>query len=154
MYIFKWGIVYKKLRRFVHVFLNFYPKSICFVAQLLAYGFVLFYINEFGFFFFFFTSKGFPGGSDSKETVCNAGDLGSTPGSGRSPGERNGNPLQYSCLENSMGRGAWRATVYRVAKNQTHWANNTLLLEEYLVVFQIFCFFLLWYLIIVLSWNL
>ena len=47
----------------------------------------------------------FPGGSDGKETACNAGDLGSIPGSGRSPGEENGNPLQYPWLENSMGRG-------------------------------------------------
>ena len=47
----------------------------------------------------------FPGGSDDKETACNAGDLGSIPGLGRSPGEGNGYPLQYSCLENSMDRG-------------------------------------------------
>ena len=53
---------------------------------------------------------GLPGGSDGKESACNAGDLGSTPGSGRSPGEGTGNPLQYSCLENSMDGGAWRAT--------------------------------------------
>ena len=50
--------------------------------------------------------KGFPGGSDNKESDCNAGDWDSIPGSGRSPGERNGSPRQYSCLENSMGRGA------------------------------------------------
>ena len=49
---------------------------------------------------------GFPGGLDDKESACNAGDLGPIPGSGRSPGEGNGNPLQYSCLENSMNRGA------------------------------------------------
>ena len=54
-----------------------------------------------------------------KESTCNAGDLGSIPGSGRSPGEGNGNPLQYSCLENPMDRGAWRAADHRVAKNQT-----------------------------------
>ena len=58
----------------------------------------------------------FPGSSDGKESVCNAGDPGSIPGSGRSPGEGNGNPLQYSCLENSMGREAWRATVHGVPK--------------------------------------
>ena len=52
-------------------------------------------------------SKCFPGGSDSKASACNVGDLGSIPGSGRSLGERNGNPLQYSCLENSMDGGAW-----------------------------------------------
>ena len=51
--------------------------------------------------------QGFPGGSDSKASAYNAGDLGSIPGSGRSPGEGNGNPLQYSCLENSMDGGAW-----------------------------------------------
>ena len=53
------------------------------------------------------------------EPACNAGDLGSIPGSGRSPGEGNVNPLQYSCLENSMDRGAWGATVHGVAKHQT-----------------------------------
>ena len=50
---------------------------------------------------------GFPGGSDGKVSACNVGDLGLIPGSGRSSGEGNGNPLQYSCLENSMDRGAW-----------------------------------------------
>ena len=54
---------------------------------------------------------GFPGGSGGKESACNAGDPGLIPGSGRSPGEGNGNPLQYSRLENSMDRGAWQATV-------------------------------------------
>ena len=59
------------------------------------------------------------GGSDSKESACNAGDLGSVPELGRSPGEGNGNPLQYSCLENPTDRGTWRATVHGVAKSQT-----------------------------------
>ena len=63
--------------------------------------------------------SGFPGGSDSKESACNVGDPGSTPGLGRSPGGGNGNPLQYSCLENPMDRGAWWATVLGVEKNQT-----------------------------------
>ena len=58
----------------------------------------------------------FPGGSDSKESACNSGDLGLTPGSGRSPGERNGNLFQYSCLENSMDRGAWQTTVHGVIR--------------------------------------
>ena len=59
---------------------------------------------------------GFPGGSDSKESACNAGDPGSIPGLGRSSGEGNHYPLQYSCLENPMGRGAWWATVHRVTR--------------------------------------
>ena len=56
---------------------------------------------------------GFPGSSDSKQSVCDAGDLGSIPGSGRSPGEGNGYPFQYFCLEKSMDRGGWWATVHR-----------------------------------------
>ena len=59
------------------------------------------------------------GGSDSKESACSAGDPGSIPVSGTSPGEGNGNPLQYSCLENSMDRGDWQATVQGVTKSQT-----------------------------------
>ena len=65
------------------------------------------------------TLEGFPGGSDGKESACNAGDPGLIPGSGRSPGEGNGNPLQYSCLENSIDRKAWWATVHRIAKSWT-----------------------------------
>ena len=61
----------------------------------------------------------FPGSSVSKESACNAGDQGSIPRSGGSPGEGNGNPLQYSCLENSMDRGAWWATVHGDTKSQT-----------------------------------
>ena len=65
------------------------------------------------------------GGSDGKESACNAGDPGSIPGSGKSPGERNGYPLLYSCLENSMDRGAWWATVHGVAKSQTQLSDLT-----------------------------
>ena len=61
----------------------------------------------------------FCGSSDGKESACNAGDQGLIPGLGRSPGEANGNPLYFSCLQNSMDKGAWRATAYRVAKSQT-----------------------------------
>jgi len=61
----------------------------------------------------------FSGGSDGKESACNAGDPGLVPGSGRSPGEGNGNPLQYSCLKNTMDRGASWAIVHGVAKSQT-----------------------------------
>ena len=58
-------------------------------------------------------------GSDGKESACSAGDLGSVPGSGRVPGEGNGRPLQYSCLENPMNRGAWRATIHGITQNRT-----------------------------------
>ena len=61
---------------------------------------------------------GFPGDSNGEESACNAGDLGSIPGLGRSPGEGNGNPLQYPCLDNPMDRGAWQATVSGAAKSQ------------------------------------
>ena len=59
---------------------------------------------------------GSTGGSVSKETACNPGDPGLISGWGRSPGEVNGNPLEYSCLENPMDRGAWQATVHGIAK--------------------------------------
>ena len=62
---------------------------------------------------------GFPDGSDGKEFAYSAGDLGSVPGSEIFPGEGNGNPLQDSCLENSMDRGAWLVTVQRVTKSKT-----------------------------------
>ena len=62
---------------------------------------------------------GFPGGSEGKVSARNAGDLGSIPRSGRSPGEGNGTPLQYSCLENPMDGGAWWVAVHGVAKSQT-----------------------------------
>ena len=62
---------------------------------------------------------GFPGGSDAKESACNAGDSVSILGSGRSPGEGNVNPLQYSCLGNPMDRGGWWAIVHRVTKSRT-----------------------------------
>ena len=62
---------------------------------------------------------GFPGSSAGKEPTCNAGDPSLIPGSERSPGEGIGYPLQYSCLENSMGKGAWWAPIHQVTKSQT-----------------------------------
>ena len=62
---------------------------------------------------------GFPGGSDGRVSVCSAGDPGSIPGLGRSPGEGIGNPFQYACLENSVDGRARKATVYRVSKSRT-----------------------------------
>ena len=82
--------------------------------------------------FFFFISMhfcphlwGFPDGSDGKESAYNAGKPGSIPGSGRSPGEGNGYPFQYSCLENPMDRGAWWATVHGVTKSWTWQVTST-----------------------------
>ena len=68
--------------------------------------------------------QGFPGSSEGKVSASNAGDLGSILGSVRSPGEGNGNLLQYSCLGNPLGRGAWWATVHGVAKSQTRPSNK------------------------------
>ena len=65
----------------------------------------------------------FPSGSNAKASACNAGDLGSIPWSGRSPGEGNGNTLQYPCQENPMDRGAWQSTVHSVAKSWTRLTN-------------------------------
>ena len=71
----------------------------------------------------------FPGGSDGKAAVYNAGDPGLIPGLGRSPGEGNGNPLQYYCLENPKDRGAWLATVHGVAKSWTRLRDFTFFLS-------------------------
>ena len=71
---------------------------------------------------------GFPDGSVGKESTCSAGDtgdMGSIPGLGRSPGGRNDNPLQYSCLGNPLDRGAWQATVHGVAKSQIRLSTGT-----------------------------
>ena len=73
----------------------------------------------------FIETLDFPGGSEVKASACNVGDLGSIPGWGSSPGEGNGNPLQYSCLENPMDRGAWQATVHGVAKSWTRLSDFT-----------------------------
>ena len=68
-------------------------------------------------------AKGFPGGSDCKESACSVGDLGSILGLGRSPGGGHGNPLQYSCLQNLLDRGAWWATVHGIARSWTRLSN-------------------------------
>ena len=71
-----------------------------------------------------------PGGSEVKASARDAGDPGSIPGSGRSPAEGNGNPLQYSCLENTMDGGAWWATVHGVAKSRTQLSDFTSLGQQ------------------------
>ena len=86
-------------------------------------------LKMFFFAFYLFTYLfllGFLCGLDSKESAYNAGDPSSIPGSGGYPGEGNGNPLQYSCLENTVDRGAWQATVHGVAKSQI-WLSNVML---------------------------
>ena len=88
---------------------------------------------------------GLPCSSDGNESACSAGDPGLIPGLRRFPGEGNGNPLQYSCLENSMDRGTWRATVHRVAKSQAwlsdkHFCFSFLLLID---TWDVSCFCLL-----------
>ena len=83
-----------------------WEKIICVLFQVGNYACYIIYIC-------------FPGGSDGEESTCNLGDPGSIPGLGRSPGGEHGNPLQYSCLENPMDRGAWWATVHGVAELET-----------------------------------
>ena len=94
------------VNRFIAMFMvKLRPYSLIWITRLLSCCWDVFYSN--------------PGGSDGKASACNAGDLGSIPGSGRSPGEGNGNPLQYSCLQNSMDGGAWWATVHGVTRSWT-----------------------------------
>ena len=86
----------------------------------------------------------FPGGSEVKASAYNAGDPGSIPRSGRSPGEGNGNSLQYSCLENPMDGEAWQATVHGVANSQTRLSDFTYLLTYTMInkdLFQGLCTF-------------
>ena len=82
-----------------------------------------------------FKCTGFPGGSEVKVSACNVGDLGSIRGSERSPREGNGNPLQYSCLENPMDGGAWWATVHGVAKSRTQLSDFTSLSQSVRTLF-------------------
>ena len=79
----------------------------------------------------------FPGGSEGKVSVYNAGDLGSIPGLGRSAGEGSGNPLQYYCLKNPMDRGAWQATVHGVAKSRTRLSDFTFLSFHFRFILEI-----------------
>ena len=81
---------------------------------------------------------GFPGRSDNKESACNAGDPGSIPGSGRSPGEGNGYPLQHSCLRNSMDRGPWQEFMgsQRVRHDQMNFITTTINIQIYACEFD------------------
>ena len=75
------------------------------------------------FYIYIYIYNGLPSGSEGKESACNAGDPGQIPRWGRPPGEGNGNPLQYSCLENPVDRGAWQATVHGAVQSQTQLSN-------------------------------
>ena len=100
--------------------------SICTFPSLLSSLGFSFRRSVQGFIQLLHTSRdSFPGGSEVKASACNVGDPGSIPGLGRSPGEGNGNPLQYSCLENPMDRGAWQATVHGVSKSWTQLSDFT-----------------------------
>ena len=80
--------------------------------------------------------KGSPGGSDGKESACNARDLGLIPGSWRSPGGGNSNPLQHSCLESPMDRGTWQATVHGITESQillSDWAHADVISSHFLL---------------------
>ena len=92
-------------------------------VELSDFFFYIYKFVNFSFFILLLMFRGFSGGSDHKESACNAGDQGSVLESGRSPGERNGNPLQYPCLENSRDREVWWAIVHGVAKSQTRLSN-------------------------------
>ena len=90
----------------MHIYVLFTQYILSIIIYIIKYIYICIYIK-------------LPYSSDGKESACNAGNMGSIPGSGRSPKEGNENPLQYSCLENSTGRGAWWATVHRVTKSHT-----------------------------------
>ena len=91
---------------FYHPFASPYKLKTCMCFVKMLFGFT-------------FCWWSYSGSSDSKESTCNAEDQGLIPGLGRSPGGGNGNPLQYSCLEDFMDKGAWQATVHGVTKSQT-----------------------------------
>ena len=101
-------------------------------------------------------ANGLPGGSDGKVSAYNVGDTGSIPGSGRSPGEGIGNPLQYSCLENPMDRGAWLAIVHGVTKSCPWISNFTFIfttlffLKIVLAIQSLLCFLINFRIILVL----
>ena len=110
----------------MYSFLYFFPS--CFIpgyciSFLVLYSRTLLSIHSTRNSLHLLTPVGLPRWLSGKESTCQAGDAGSIPGLGRSPGERNGNPLQYSCLGNPMDEGAWQTIVHGVAKSQTGLSN-------------------------------
>ena len=114
---------------FVTLFNSFIICRKCCLGDSLGFSTVLSPANGSSFISIFHPG-GLSGGSDSKEATCVAGDPSSIPGSRRSPGVGNGNPLQYTCLENPMDGEAWWATVHGVAKNQIRLSDSHFLIEE------------------------
>ena len=106
----------------------------CMYLFKLVFPFCFIYISR---------SKGFSGGSDGKESACHAGDPGSIPASGRSPGKGKGYPLHYSCLGNPMDRGAWWATVHGVTKSQA-WLSNKHTLRSRMLGHMAVLFLVFW----------
>ena len=106
------------------LYINFLPQKYCELVKYLN-CFLKTMNMIYHFICYNYVCIGFPGGSEVKASACNVGDLGSIPGLGRSPGEGNGNPLQYSCLKNPMDGGAWWGTVHRVAKSWTRLSDFT-----------------------------
>ena len=107
--------------QFLHTLINTYYYVFLITVILVDVEWYLFVVSI----CIFLKTTGFPDGSDSKKSACNAGDVGSVPGLGRSPGEGNGSPLQYSCLKSPMDRGAWRVTVHGIAESQIGLSNHT-----------------------------
>ena len=103
-------------------------------SMCLSFGPIPYYLDYSRFVVYFEIREGFPGGSDGEESACNAGDQGSIPWSGMSLGGGHGNPLQYSCLENPTGRGAWWAGVHGVAEESDTTERLTLRHTRYLVL--------------------
>ena len=116
-----------------------YSRSLCFSGREKAYFVGPQLRKSFGSFCLISLDFGdFPRGSDGKESTCNAGDPGLTPGLRRSPGEGNDNPLQYSCLANPMNRGAWRSMELQSRTQPSDWHFTVLLLSPFVVIYYRF----------------
>ena len=110
-------VVFQFVSMWVTLILEYWTKDFCDYIHVLLYRVFFFFGNVFSWFLRVFF-EGFSFSSVNKESACSTGDLGSIPGLGRSPGDGNGNPLQYPCLENLMDTGAWWAAVHGVAKSR------------------------------------
>ena len=103
----------KYIHRYIYIYTHVYIY-VCIYIYICVY---IYSFQNFSYYRLLYDAEGFQGGTMVKSPPANAEDASSIPGSGRSPGEGNGNPLQYSCLGNPMDRGAWQVTVHRVVKS-------------------------------------